>query len=110
MALLTRIGLAGVGQRSVATDTLVVNRYWTVPSTASNGTSARMMVFTAGNPATTVSIEGSVTCDANGDFKLFTNEVLADGTLRFAFVHAWNGVTSTTSIFGGPCIAHIVSG
>ena len=105
MALLNRLGPSGVGQRSLYTRTLRTIKFWRVPSTASNGTSARMIVFATGSPANTVVAEGAVTADASGNFDLTVNSVTAAGSRSFAVVHNWSGVTGTTSIFGGPSIA-----
>jgi hypothetical protein len=105
MALLTRIGLAGFPQRSLATRTLRTLKFWRIPSNAPNGTSARAIVFNAGNPAATVSAEGAVTADASGNFDLTVNDAAAAGAKRMAVVHDWNGNTGTNNIKGGPAIA-----
>lgn len=105
MALFARMGLAGVGQRSLSSRTLRTYKFWRVPSNASPGTAARMIVFNSGSPAITVAFEGAVTTDAVGNFDLTVNDATAAGNKRFAVVHAWNGVTGTTSIYGGPAIA-----
>ena len=105
MALLTRIGLAGVGQRSLYTRTLRTNKWWRVPSNAPQGTTARMIVFNSGNPAVTVVNEGAVTADAGGQFDLSTSSSAAAGSKHMAVVHDWGGNTGTTNIKGGPAIA-----
>jgi len=105
MALLTRIGLAGVGQRSLGTDTLRTLKFWRMPSNASPATAGRMLVFVAGNPPNTVIAEGAVTADASGNFDLTVNDSSAANSKRFAIVHDWGGNTGTTNIKGGPGIA-----
>jgi hypothetical protein len=105
MALVARLGLAGVGQRSLATRTLRIVKFWRVPSNAAPGTAGRMIVFNTGSPANVVTAEGVVTADSGGQFDLTVNESAAAGTKTLAVVHAWNGVTGTSSIYGGPGIA-----
>jgi hypothetical protein len=87
-----------------------IPKYWRIPSNAPQGTTGRMIIFAAGNPPSTVYVEGEVTADASGNFYLATYDTSAYGTKRFAVVHAWNGVTGTTSIYGGPAICELVSG
>lgn len=105
MALLTRIGLAGVGQRSLYTDTLRTTKFWRVPSNAPISTAARMIVFNSGSPANTVAQEGAVTADQSGNFDLSTTDGAAAGSKRLAVVHDWGGNTGTASMKGGPAIA-----
>lgn len=105
MALLTRIGLAGVGRRSLYSRTLRTNKWWRVPSNAAQSTAARMIVFNAGSPPNTVVNEGVVTADASGNFDLSTTDAAAAGTKRMAVVHDWSGNTGTANIKGGPAIA-----
>lgn len=105
MALLTRIGLAGVGRRSLYTRTLRTFKFWRVPSNAPLATAGRMIVFNSGNPANSVTAEGSVTADASGNFDLTVNDAAAAGSKRMAVVHDWSGNTGTGNIKGGPAIA-----
>ena len=105
MALLTRLGLFGFPQRSLATRTLRTRKWWRVPSNAPNATAARMIVFNSGSPATSVIAEGAVTADASGNFDLNHATGLAAATKVLAVVHNWNGSTGTTNIVGGPGIA-----
>jgi hypothetical protein len=106
---LSSVTLDSVGHATLSGDPYAFTKYWRVPSNASPGTTGRMLVFAAGNPPTTVAFEGAVTADANGNFDLTTGDATAAGTKRFAVVHAWNGVTGTTSIYGGPAIGELIS-
>ena len=108
MALLTRIGLAGVGQRSIATDTLRTLKYWRVPSNAPGGTAARMIVFAAGSPANAVAHEGAVQSDGSSNFDLVVNDASPANSKRLAIVHDWGGNTGTANIKGGPAIATLI--
>lgn len=99
--------LAAIGHATLTGDTGAFTKFWRIPSNAPQGTTGRMIVFASGNPLTAVAYEGAVTADVNGFFDLLTSDQSADGTKRFAIVHAWNGVTGTTTIYGGNGISEL---
>lgn len=100
--------LAAIGHATMVGDVDSMRRYWRVPSTAAQGTAGRMVVFADGSLPNTVVYEGTVVADAVGNFDLGTGDASAIGTKRFAVVHAWNGVTGTTSIYGGTGISELI--
>jgi hypothetical protein len=100
--------VASIGHATLVGDLDAFARYWRAPSNAAQGTPGRMIVYTAGSPVTAVAYEGAVTADASGYFNLPTSDLSSPGTKRFAMVHAWNGVTGTTSIYGGPGISELI--
>lgn len=101
--------IASTGHATLVGDPDSFTKYWRIPSNAAQGTTGRMVVFgVSGNIVTSIVSEGAVTADVNGTFDLITNSADAAGTKRFAIVHTWNGVTGTTSIYGGPAISEMV--
>lgn len=106
MALLTRIGLAGVGQRSLGTRSLRVR--WTMPVIAADGTTMHMTVcaFTNAGGVSTITVldQGNVTAQG-GVVTLSGTYSGTNGEIRLAFVHNWDLNTASTSIFGGAGLA-----
>ena len=102
------LAVAAIGHVVLTGDPGSFTRYWRVPSTAAQGTTRQMIVFAAGTTANTISYQGTVVADANGNFDLVTSDLSALGTKRFVMISGWDGSTDTVSIRGGPAIAEII--
>lgn len=98
--------IALVGDLGIAGDLAFQIKRWRVPTSAPQGTSVHVMVFSGASPTYALLAQGVATVDASGFADIPATGTI--GTEAFAFVHNYDDDTNTVSIYGGAGIATLV--